>query len=522
MADDCAKAIGMPRDPVRHVSSERATKRCRFGRVDIVSSLRGIRYRHQVGKRLGAPGIPTPRDEIQPIAGRKRRVGKQHCVASCHSEQRGPTPAPGVPTVERTTVDPEEKRRRMLDRSPVGKQQPGANPRSVFGLRLDLGDRSRGVPVPGRSGKQPDHSRPFDSHRMRRLRPGGTKRHECAGRDIDRDVGVAEVIRGDLLHGAPIEREAKNWAAPIVVGCRDERHVIRIEGEAGRPAVPVLDDPPRGASVNPRDPDLLLGRAIGRAVLGSEEGNVHAIPADRRPLEMHALLAEENAVLSCVDIDRYDHLSTRALLRHTQRSDEGAPVGRQALARGIAGTSGAGGEILQTGKVHGIRADSIRFAYPRNFRGAYGGDRLRQLVQIEREQVRLRWPKIVVPVSNRVALMQDCRDLLVFPLLSQPGIRLDIARAGEHLCGDYDALRVARSSCDVRDATGEVSDRSGLTTSGGKQPQLRDLRVFFGGSIRASRDEQHVARSAERNSGFSFRGAGDSRRGAGPVGQHGP
>ena len=97
--------LGVPGDPVRHESPERAAEAGQPVAVQVRAVQDGVEEGFDVRPHPRRPVWPGPLDPLVAVAGRQRGVGQQHGPALGHEEPRAQAPRPHVVRGQRPTVD---------------------------------------------------------------------------------------------------------------------------------------------------------------------------------------------------------------------------------------------------------------------------------------------------------------------------------------------------------------------------------------------------------------------------------
>ena len=243
MAHDGPEPVGVPGDPVGHVTAVGAAHHRRPGSVDVRPGHGSVGGRHHVGERAAAPLVVGAGDEVLPVAGGQGRVGQQHRVPARGQQPRVPAPGPGIPAGHRATVHPQHERRGRLHRRGPGQHQPAPDARAVVGGGLDLRQPPRQRQRASRAG-QPFRLLArggFEPDGRWRLVHRGAQRKDVAAVRGRAQIGVGTVVGADPRHltgrviGPGLHPEYR--AAALIVGREVERFGVRCPGQLDGPPV---------------------------------------------------------------------------------------------------------------------------------------------------------------------------------------------------------------------------------------------------------------------------------------------
>ncbi len=428
------------------------------------------------------------------VAGRQRRIRQQNGVPAGHHEPRVPPPRPPVPAADRTTVDPQQQRRRRVGAGVRRQRQPGTQRRAVLGGGPDLSERARDGDV-GLRAEQGDGllllPRRVEPNRGRRRVDGRPQREQGAPVRAHDQVGVRAGGR-EPDDRAAAEIQAEDRRAAAFVGEEVEERAVGGERRVARP----------GGRISRQHLPGLVGGEVEHLQRAPRSG----VPVAEGLLQVGqaAPVRGESGVGEPEPVGREDAPLTAGGVDDRERAVvSGAPLVDPPLDRDRPAV-GRDGEAL---------AD-----IPARVRGqvAHGGQpSVADRGGLGEQDVRLVRPEVVVPVSDRVALVQDRRHSGVLARLSPLLVVLDRVRARQRRRGERDVSRVA--------GHGDVAHRATAPRHLArlaclwKQPQRRavlGVLVRLGLRIRAARGEQQPAVREERRVRLAGRRAGQPARGS--------
>ncbi len=497
MGDDRGEPVGLAGDPVGHVAAERAAHRGGAGGIDVVAGDGGVRDRHQVGERLGAPTAPAAGDERLPITGGQRRVGQQHRVALGDQQPGAPAPTPRVPRTQRAAVNPQQQRGGPFGARARGQGEPGANRAAVGGGGGHLGEGAGQVGRRGRVAQQfggdrlarraggvqvdPDHLRRRQVRRPQRVHPA------AVGGDLR--VGEGGIIAGQPRHGVGRQVEQEDRPAPVGVGGQDDPAAVREPRLTGGPAVPAGGHPPDAAIAEVEEVQLVMGRAVRGGAGPPGEQDPVGVGGDERVAGVGVRVVDEDGAGAVVQVEPDQPAGPVA-----GGGDPGLHDDREAGVRGQV-------EVLEL--IRGRARGQVTQVEPDVVRVGSGGQRSGQ-------QVGGPGTEVVIPMPHGVAGVQDGGDGEVLALLAEAIVVGFVGRRVQARCRDQDLVAV---TAHLLEPAEPVADQPGVAAAGGQQPQgCGAFLVLVGVRIGTGGGEQQVAGVGEDRRRFALPGAGQPTR----------
>ena len=372
----------------------------------------------------------------------------------------------------------------------------GTGPRSIGGVlvrraRVEPDRRGRG----GDGGAQGVHVLPVGAHA---------------------DVGVRGVVPrelGDLARG---HLDPEHGAPAVGVRRDEQRRAVRGPRRAAGPAVPARRDEthldlaarsprsrPRGARAGRRR-DVAARVGGGRAAVDLQR-DLAAVRRDARVLVLVVDVGQQRAARAGREVDRHQrHAGARAALDDLPRGDGGRAVGGDVEDAVVHGRAGVAGDLpqLEVGLGGGVPVG----------------------VQAARQQARPARAEVVVPVPDRVLLVEDRGDLAVLAGLAALGVGLGVLARGGQRVGEQEDVAGAARDDEAGEPARAARDDAGLAAAGRQRPQRPAGLVVLGGHVGVGpgRGEQQRAVRGELAELLALRRAGEAPGGAGAGRVHLP
>jgi len=405
-------------------------------------------------------------------------------------------------------VHPQQQRGGSGGVGAVREGEPSAQRASVGGLGADLGEAAgKG----GRRGRCPKDghgaagARPadgeLDAHRVRGCEVGGPQRVDLARVGGHLDVGVGVVVLREPGDAVLEEVDEEDRAPSVLVGRHDQSGAVRQPLHPADPAVPGLDDLDALAEGVQTEQVQGHGRCPVRGGQGlAQVGDGAAVGRDDRGPEIGVRVVDQDGAALGVEVEAHEDAAQPALgLREVPRGDDEGAVRAEVVARLAQRAARPGGQVHDGEVLGGVlgRLDPPGDVVPSR--------------EVPAEQVRCGRAEVVVPVPDRVALVQDRADLRVLADRAQALVVLGIRRRGQQVRGEDDGSRRA-GRLHAGDAAGVDGDHASLAAAGGQDPERGGVGCLLGVlglRVRARGREQEVAVGGERRAGLALGAAGE-------------
>ena len=483
VGDDGTEPVRVARHPVGHVAAERPAHGDGAVLVDVVPGDDVVGQGHQVGERFRAPASPAALDVILAVSRGQRRIGQQHRPAPADQQPRAPAPAPRVPGTQRAAVDPQRQRRRAV----AGRQQQvTGHARPVGGGGLDALQSAGQLRV-------------VDGHRKFGGLPGGGVDGDDAARIL---VGRPNRVQSPAVLGDPHRGEGtlageaahlpgghfdgEHRGVAVLVGHGVKPPGIRAEGHRRTPAIPSRGQFPAFA-VLPDQPQALHRGGFRGGADDAHARDQPAVAGDHRTGELVGVVGGDHPALPRRHVDD----------RHGQGH-----------LRNSSGRGPACGESLAVGAQRQRRLLQGASHVP--------GQRFAAAVEVQDGESVRHGPQVVVPVPDRVAVVEDGGHLAFAAGLAFGGVGLVVRGADVGRGADDHRAGTGRGD-DPAEPAGAARHRMGLPALGGQQPDHTVVLVRFrlvGAGHGSFRAEQEIPVRGEGAETLALLRTGQAPRGS--------